>query len=237
MAPKILIVPGTWEGPTVFGPLSTILKEKHGLSSETAKLLSTGAVSPGNPGLKDDVREIRTQIQRLVSENEDIVLVLHSAGAFLGSEAMQGLSKKELEAQGQKGGVTGIVFIAGAVFPEGYHHQPLPFARVEGNASYLVEPEVNFFSDFTDEEREKWIKVLEPQPAHGWDDVISYTGWKVVPSFYVICEKDQILPVPLQEQLAALAGSKIERVDGGHLAHLTQTEKVAGVIKNAVESF
>lgn len=129
MAPTILFVPGLWEGPTVFNAVSSLLTAA-GFKTETAVLPSTGATSPGNPGMKDDIASIRNHLQGLVSEGEeDVVLVLHSAGGFLGSEAMQGLSKKDrLEG---KGGVIGIVFLAGAVFPEGYEHQPLPFAVVD----------------------------------------------------------------------------------------------------------
>lgn len=129
MAPTILFVPGFWEGPTVFNAVSSLLTA-DGYKTETAVLPSTGTTSPGNPGMKDDIAAIRTHLQDLVSQGEDVVLVLHSAGGFLGSEAMEGLSKKK-DRQGEKGGVLGIVFLSGAVFPEGYEHQPLPFAVVD----------------------------------------------------------------------------------------------------------
>ncbi|KAJ5692705.1 hypothetical protein N7462_002128 [Penicillium macrosclerotiorum] len=234
MAPKILFVPGLWEGPTVFGPISTQLAIQ-GFSAEIAELPSTGTVSPGNPSYKDDVQAVRSHIQRLI-QNDDLLLVLHSAGGFIGSEAMEGLSKKDRESQGHKHGVVGILFIAGAVFPEGFQHQPLPFARIEGGASYCANPAVIFFNDLTEEERKKWVQVMKTQPAEGWDDVISYTGWKDVPSVYLICENDQLLPVPLQEQLAALANSRVERCSAGHLAQLSQPGRVIEVIQGAIES-
>jgi pimeloyl-ACP methyl ester carboxylesterase len=74
---------------------------------------------------------------------------------------------------------------------------------------------------------------LKHQPAQGWDDTITYAGWKEVPSVYLICEGDNILPVPLQEQLAGLANSKIERCSAGHMSQLSQPKRVAEVIKAA----
>lgn len=75
------------------------------------------------------------------------------------------------------------------------------------------------------------MAAIKPQPAEGWDDTVRYTGWKDVPSVYLICEGDKALPVPLQEQLAGLAGSQIERCSAGHLPMLSQPEAVANVIQ------
>lgn len=130
MTATILFVPGLWEGPSVFNPISSLLTA-DGFTTETAVLPSTGTTSPGNPSMKDDIAAVRKHIQTLVSRGEDVLLVLHSAGGFLGSEAMQGLDKNQRAEQRENGRVIGIVFIAGAVFPVGHAHQPLPFAVVE----------------------------------------------------------------------------------------------------------
>ncbi|KAL8887739.1 MAG: hypothetical protein Q9215_004741, partial [Flavoplaca cf. flavocitrina] len=66
----------------------------------------TGRASPNNPSMKDDVASIRTAIAQTVEQDEkDVVLVLHSAGAFLGCMAIEGLSIKERSRQGKQGGV------------------------------------------------------------------------------------------------------------------------------------
>ncbi|KAJ5702713.1 hypothetical protein N7488_010261 [Penicillium malachiteum] len=235
MAPTILFVPGSWEGPKPFEPISTLLSAQ-GFITETAVIPSTGTVSPGNPNYKDDVLAVQEHIQSIVSRDEEVLLVLHSAGGFTGSEAMEGLSKKDLVAQGSKGGVIGILFIAGAVFPVGHHHAPLPFGRYEGGAMYCADPPAMLFNDFTEEEMNKWLPGVSTQPAEGWDSVISYTGWEDVPSVYLICEKDGIVPVPVQEQLAALSKSRIERCSAGHMAQLSQPERVIEVIRSTIDS-
>lgn len=70
-------------------------------------------------------------VEKLVVAEQDVLLVLHSAGRFLGSKAIEGLGAKAHAAKGLKGGVVGIVFLAGAVAPEGFTHVPLPFAVVK----------------------------------------------------------------------------------------------------------
>lgn len=108
---------------------------------------------------------------------------------------------------------------------------------LQGGASHCAQPETLLFSDLPDNEKSKWLAALRPQPAHGWDDKITYTGWKDVPSVYLICESDKLLPTAVQEQLADLAGSKVERCSAGHVPQLSQPERVVEVIKAASVSF
>ncbi|RAK95952.1 alpha/beta hydrolase [Aspergillus ibericus CBS 121593] len=230
MAPTILIVPGFWEGTQVFQPLISLL-ESASLKTAIAPLRSTGTTSPGNPTMADDIAAVRAVLAAHVSEqNEEVILVLHSAGGFIGSAALEGLSRTARQQQGLAGGVVKIVFVSGAVFPEGFEHQPLPFAVVQDGGSYPANPEVLLFDDVAEPEKAKWLAELRPQPAEGWDGVVSYAGWKEVPSVYLVCEGDRALPVPLQEQLAGLAGSRIERCSAGHMPQVSQPERVAEVI-------
>jgi pimeloyl-ACP methyl ester carboxylesterase len=129
MATTLFFVPGLWEGPTVFTQVSKVLSSPpHNFNTHLASLRSTGTQSPGNPSMKDDIIALRSVIKNLVEvAQKEVVLVLHSAGGFLGSEAMMGYDRKAREAQGLKGGVRGIVFVAGAVAPKRHLHTPLPF--------------------------------------------------------------------------------------------------------------
>ncbi|KAL8706295.1 MAG: hypothetical protein Q9225_007971, partial [Loekoesia sp. 1 TL-2023] len=125
--PHLLLIPGFWEGTSVYDSVISSL-QAHGYSAQAIPLSSTGHASPGNPSMKDDVAFIRGIIAPLVEEEEkDVLLVLHSAGGFLGPMAIEGLSHKEREARGKKGGVVKIVFLSGAIWKEGYMHCPLPF--------------------------------------------------------------------------------------------------------------
>lgn len=49
--------------------------------------------------------------------------------------AIEGLNVKERKAEGKKGGVGKIVFLAGAVSPEGVKHGPLPFFEFKVRAT------------------------------------------------------------------------------------------------------
>lgn len=130
--PHILLIAGFWEGTHVYDSLVHLLRN-HNYSADVVPVISTGRKSPGNPSMKDDVAFIRQRIEEAVKGGgeQEVLLVLHSAGAFLGSMAIEGLSVKERQAKGQKGGVGKIVFLAGAIWPEGFMHGPLPFFEYE----------------------------------------------------------------------------------------------------------
>jgi hypothetical protein len=106
---------------------------------------------------------------------------------------------------------------------------------VQGGALYCKTPEKLLFNDFDAATAEKWVKALKPQPAAEWDDTVTYSGWKEVPSVYLICEKDPLLPEAMQLEFAQLAGSKIERCNAAHMVQISMPEKVVEVIKAAVE--
>ena len=130
MPPTVLLVPGFWVGSEPYAAVTKLLSAS-GFETSIAPLLSTGTTSPNAPTMADDIASIRTRVEILLETGADIVMVLHSGGGFLGSAAIEGLGKKAREADGKANGVVKLVFLSGALFPEGHEHQPLPFAVIE----------------------------------------------------------------------------------------------------------
>ena len=85
----------------------------------------------------DDIAAIRATVTTLVENGQVVLLVLHSAGGFLGSNAIEGLSVGARQEAKLQGGVGKIVFLTGAVFPEGFRHAPLPFFTYEVRCGFL----------------------------------------------------------------------------------------------------
>ena len=86
----VVMVPGFWEGVSVFDSVSTSLEAEYGYSTLEVPLTSTGTASPGNPSLQDDVRGIHSAIESLVQDEKELLLVLHSAGGFWGRKLSKG---------------------------------------------------------------------------------------------------------------------------------------------------
>lgn len=95
-----------------------------------------------------------------------------------------------------------------------------------------VQPRKFLFNDLDEKEAAKWEKVLELQPAEGWDGTTTYCGWEDVPSVYLICEKDAVIPEAVQLQMAGLAGSELVRCGAGHMPMLSMPGMVVETISN-----
>ena len=130
MPPTIVFVPGFWEGGAPFAKVISIL-QSQGYPTDIALLPSTGTTSPGNPSMSDDIAAVHSKIAEIVNKDQDVLLVTHSAGGFLGSNAIQDLETKTRQDKGLSGGVGMIVFLAGGILPEGFEHQALPFFKID----------------------------------------------------------------------------------------------------------
>ncbi|RBA15801.1 hypothetical protein FPRO05_12408 [Fusarium proliferatum] len=200
----------------------------------TVGILDTGKTPPERPTMDDDIAKIVKDLTPVVEEagEEGVVAVMHSAGGFIGSGALKGLTCKARQDVGRTGGVKKIVFIAAGVAPEGFEQGPMDFFDYhESNGTQSCkDPRNLLYSDFSDEEVNKWLPGLQHQADRGWATKLQYCGWREVPSVYIICDGDKILPAELQERFARLAGSEIVRIGAGHMVQLSQTEKVADIV-------
>lgn len=137
---EFILVPGAWHGPESFQPTTTLL-EKAGYTVHGVHLPSVCA-SPQVQSFEPDVKAIRTVLDKVLSTGKDIVVIMHSYGGVVGSEAL-GEYIQTLE-KGQKSGygkVRRIVFVCAFVLPEGgslmgaLQFKPLPWFILDVRAS------------------------------------------------------------------------------------------------------
>ncbi|VUC21584.1 unnamed protein product [Clonostachys rosea] len=239
MPRTIFLVPGLWEGPGSYEPLVSSLK-KIGFNTFVSSLKSTGTRSPANPTLKDDIAGIHEDLEKVVDEAgaEGVILFLHSAGGFIGSNAMEGLAASTRKSAGKAGGVVKIIFFSAGLAPEGSDTFGGPFILNQDDGSCVCVDSVDsLFHDLPAAEAAAWQAKMDVQPLiETWKGTITYCGWKDVSSTYIICEEDRLLPIPVQEAMAAMAGSKVVRLACGHMGHISATDDLAEVIKRETDS-
>lgn len=134
MTPHIFIVPGLYEGPAPFETFVEHLRQEGYPHIHIAKIASLGTSSDREEGivtLNDDIASIRDELVPFVGNAEEngVVLVVHSAGGFLGSGAMEGLSSASYRVFARKGGISQLICLTTALLPVGAEHQPLPFMK------------------------------------------------------------------------------------------------------------
>lgn len=115
--PTILFIPGGWHGPETFDDVRNDLSSR-GYDTAAVSLPSVGTTD-SNVSLADDTAGVRTMLERLIGEDKDVIVVSHSYGGIPGSNAVQGLNKKDRAARGEKGGVLMFVYMASFAIPAG----------------------------------------------------------------------------------------------------------------------
>lgn len=117
--PEFVIVPGGWHSPSSFGPTTDLLEEA-GFIVHGVHLPSVGAL-PHHTTFDLDASQCRNTINSVLAKGKDVVLIMHSYGGTVGSEALRGYVE-ELEAASTKkrwGRVVRLVYCAAFLLPEG----------------------------------------------------------------------------------------------------------------------
>lgn len=246
--PTIVIVPGFWLGPKPYELLVDELKRAAPSLTDIAyaELASTGTRSPNAPTMLDDAMGIRAVIKPLVEAGKRVIVVGHSAGAFLSAMATEDLEvgQKIAKASGG-GGVEKFVFVAGGLLPVGARHPPTDWEVkvqflslnirsfnidiTQDGATLLPDADVKLFSDVDASIAEKYCKpFIKSQPLMSeWGVECTYTGWDKVPSTYVLTENDQTISPEVQAMCAGLAGSEVVRMQTGHMPMLADPKGLA----------
>ncbi|KAI9683794.1 MAG: hypothetical protein M1822_005984 [Bathelium mastoideum] len=239
MSITVVFVGGFWEGPGVFDGVRATLYKEHGYNSTTIARLSTGIASPTNPTQSDDIKIIRTALKILADRGNTIVLVVHSAGGFIGTGAVPGLTLTERMAAGLPGGVGKIVGIT-ATLVRGDKLANLPhFFDPREDRLLVKNPESTIFSDISPEAAKPYIDNLLYEPEwHSWDRPPTYGPelFEKVPAMALLCTKDRTTPWEFQKMWADAAKAEIRECDAGHMVQLSQPQAVVDIIKEAAES-
>lgn len=168
-----------------------------------------------------------------------IVLVVHSSGGFVGTNAVPGLTLSERKAANLPGGVAKIAAITAALVRPDSLDQVPPVFDVQGPRFFCKDPKEFLFNDLSDEAAKSWIETLQSEPEFfAWDCPPKYGPdlFNKVPATYLLCKNDKIHPVELQKTWADGARAIITECDAGHMVMLSQPKIVVDFIKKAIDS-
>ena len=124
--PTLVFLPGFWEGPAAYSKVLNIINSKHSYPTQVIPLSSTGTSTADGKNFTTDVVAIRDAVSKLANEGKEIIFTMHSAGAYVGSQALKDLGLAHRKERGEAGGVAKLVFLTGALLPEGMDHPPQP---------------------------------------------------------------------------------------------------------------
>jgi len=113
------------------------------------------------------------------------------------------------------------------------------YSKTQGDRMYPVSPLTAMFNDIPAEGVEVFRKDhMSYQPASGWDDgKISYCGWRHIPSVYLCCEGDALLPPSVQHQIAEMIGAEVESCPASHMVVLSQSGTAVEFVRRAAGEY
>nr|WOD45556.1 hypothetical protein [Trichoderma atroviride] len=224
--PTLVFVPGAWHSPDTWSKVTAEL-EPQGYKTICITLPTT--LSDPSKGIADDIDEARKAILAETSQGRDVVVVVHSYGGMVGPSAVKGLTEATSERPGR---VVGIAMMATGYYTE------------TGYATLIVDTRELFYHDLPEEEGNYWVGRLLNHSLKSLTDSGErvYSGWKDVPTRYLITTDDRTFPTEVQLGIAQGAKDQggevvVEQIHTSHSPMLSKPKETAEFIVRAVETF
>jgi pimeloyl-ACP methyl ester carboxylesterase len=225
-SPTVVLVHGAWHGPWAWSEVERRLADE-GVEVLTVDLPSVGEDSDEQADLDDDAAAVRAVID---SVDGPVVVVAHSYG---GAPTTQGAAGAD--------NVEHIVYLTAFMLDEGESLFGLVGGVApdwwdvadDGETLMPARPEEIFFNDVSEDATRAAVEQLAPHRMAAFTAPVGAVAWRDVPTTYVICDRDNAIPVPAQEMLAGRADN-VTRLDTSHSPFLSQPDAVVGIIRGVL---
>lgn len=247
---SVVIVHGAWHVPERYQDLVDHLNS-HGFDAQCPRLPTAVETLPllDTATMKDDTATIKSTLQHLVDKGEKVILLMHSYGGVVGTNALDGLLWPQRQAQDLPGGVMGLVYMAAFVIPVGtclntpFGGDYVPWLDYdkENGVIHIQNPRQAFYGHVeSDEEAQKWLDMTVYCPASVNRGVLEFGPYeflgKGVDATYLVCKRDLDLTLEAQEGMATLLGESrtMEYSEAGHCAMVGgYVDDIVSVVRRA----
>jgi len=187
-----------------------------------------------NP-LKSLADDVATTKRVIDSQKENVILVGHSYGGAVITDAAAGNSK-----------VKGLVYVA-AFAPdagealggliERFSPSPLATALVPDSAGFLYidrsKSQEVFANDLTKDEAALLASTQKPIAGAIFGESLKAAAWKTIPSWYVVSTQDNAINPDLERFMAKRIGAEAKEIKASHVSFISNPAEVAKVVEAA----
>ncbi|KAK3116867.1 hypothetical protein LTR53_002307 [Teratosphaeriaceae sp. CCFEE 6253] len=242
--PSIILIPGSFSPANFYYGIVKSLMQA-GYEAVVYDLPSASRKPPARAAtLVEDAAFFHREAEKLAGQGKEVVLVPHSYGGLVASECVKGLSRVERDAANEVGCVSKIIWLMCVIPPEGSSLQAVlgtlvpDFIKFDGDFMYH-EPTGSAKVNLSDMPYERAIELASQFSYHStesFSNVLTYAGYRYIPSAYIICDKDVVLPPAFQkgrvELVEKASGNavKVLHCDSGHCPNLSKPDHVALLI-------
>lgn len=248
MAPLTLIfIHGAWHSPECWVKVLPALQQQ-GHRCFAPQVEFCGTEQPVE-SLAGSVRQIQDLLAAETSAGNNVLLINHSFGGSVGCSAANGFTEKNpSRLTPSSGKVVGIVQVCAFTPPSktslfdlvnpsvAFHHDHEGWQIID-----TTDPVNVFYNDLSPDQAQYWkSRLLKQSTSPLTDREPVYAGWADVPVWYLLCTRDQAIPIQAQEGMVAAAraaGASIttKTLDAGHSPFLSKPDETVGFILEAVE--
>ena len=190
-----------------------------------------------NP-LKSLSEDVATTKRVLDAQKGDVVLVGHSYGGAVITEAAAGNSK-----------VKALVYVAAfapdagetlGALGERFPAAPLGTAVVPDSAGFLFIDRAKvadvFANDLPKDEAALLAATQKPLAAAIFGEPLKAAAWKSIPSWYVVSTQDKAINPDLERFMAKRMNAKTKELKASHVSFISNAPEIAKVIESAAAS-
>jgi pimeloyl-ACP methyl ester carboxylesterase len=223
---NILLVHGAWADGSCWSKVLLSLKAK-GFHATAAQIPLTS--------LADDIAVTKRFLSAMKGPT---VLVGHSYGGAVITGAANDVPQ-----------VKALVYITAFGLDKGESLAALSKQGPPSPGSSAIEPDdkgylwINrekfhhaFAADVTDDEAYLMAAVQKPLNLASFAGEEVAPAWKTIPSWYLVCTDDLMIPPPAQEFMAKRMNATVRSVPSSHAAFMSKPREVADLIELAADS-
>lgn len=245
--PAILIVTGAYTLPVVWEPFVNSLTEA-GFETRCPRLPMNGDSRPPTKTFADDVHTIGSAAQDLKNAGHKIIVLSHSYGGVVATEAIT----EDLYYRPEnpaKGGVAHLLFVAAFTPLKGQSlgtclqvHEERASIRLafnEDGQGWIENTYEAFWDDV--EPREKGEKLAELVITTNGDNIaapVTNSPWVGVPMTYVMCQRDKAASPRVQQAMFDAIGetglarsAKSVSIDAAHSPFVSKPRELLEIVE------
>lgn len=252
MDPAVVLVHGAWHTPNHYRDLIACLESSFSkVACPQLPSCTNELPFPQNANLAGDTAVVRQAISEFADGGHPIIVLMHSYGGLVGTNACKDLLWRQRQASNKGGGVVHIIFFtafvqaAGSACLDPWAGELPPWSSYDAQTGECVRKDKReaFYSHVLDDaQAEEYVAACTRWPAQPLRDVqefapLEFVG-KGLDATYVVCTEDQDLTVQLQEGMASLLGEKraMRTLAAGHCAQVGFAEEIGGIVREGWES-
>lgn len=249
--PTLILIHGGWHIPKSYSKLTDAL-ESAGYDIYVPALPSMNGARPPTANLATDTEYIRSYVESFLNDGKIVVVLMHSYGGQVGSNALYGLGFQDRAMKSLPGGVARLIYITAFAMPEGksmmdkvqeFGHMdliPLAFDFADDDTCVNRDPKMLLIGPGVEnEEAEAYVSTLVRWNGKTMYEPLSHCAWKEIPVTYIYTTQDMTVPFDYQKSMVQnlqSVGREVQTIEleTGHCPNLTMTKEVVDAIENSV---